>query len=86
VGRIFLGERSVNMEMVRDGFAWRYVQYDKPGEFTAAEVDAREHRRACGSIRIRCRLGNGGAKAANAEEPVKLRSNDPRQCPQLVEL
>ncbi len=28
-----------------DGFAWRYVQYDKPGEFTAAETDAREHRR-----------------------------------------
>jgi micrococcal nuclease len=23
VGRIFLGERFVNMEMVRDGFAWR---------------------------------------------------------------
>jgi len=31
--------------MVRDGSAWRYVQYDKPGEFTAAESDAREHRR-----------------------------------------
>jgi endonuclease YncB( thermonuclease family) len=45
VGRIFLGDRFVNMEMVRDGFAWRYVQYDKPGEFTAAEIDAREHRR-----------------------------------------
>lgn len=45
VGRIFLGERFVNMELVRDGFAWRYVQYDKPGEFTAAEDEAREHRR-----------------------------------------
>jgi endonuclease YncB( thermonuclease family) len=45
VGRIFLGDRFVNMEMVHDGFAWRYVQYDKPGEFTAAEVDARDHRR-----------------------------------------
>src|SRR5580692_7249710 len=45
VGRIFLGERFVNLEMVRDGFAWRYVTYDKPGEFTAAEADAREHRR-----------------------------------------
>jgi len=45
VGRVFLGERFVNMEMVRDGFAWRYVTYDKPGEFTAAEADAREHRR-----------------------------------------
>jgi endonuclease YncB( thermonuclease family) len=45
VGRIFFGDRFVNMEMVRDGFAWRYVTYDKPGEFTAAEADAREHRR-----------------------------------------
>jgi micrococcal nuclease len=45
VGRIYLGERFINMEMVRDGFAWRYVQYDKPGEFAAVEADAREHRR-----------------------------------------
>jgi endonuclease YncB( thermonuclease family) len=45
VGRIYLGERFVNMEMVRDGFAWRYVQYDKPGEFTAAEANARHNRR-----------------------------------------
>jgi endonuclease YncB( thermonuclease family) len=41
----YLGDRFVNMEMVRDGFAWRYPQYDKPGEFTAAEAGAREHRR-----------------------------------------
>jgi endonuclease YncB( thermonuclease family) len=24
VGRIYLGERFINAEMVRDGFAWRY--------------------------------------------------------------
>jgi micrococcal nuclease len=45
VGRIYLGERFINAEMVRDGFAWRYVTYDKPGEFTAGENDAREHHR-----------------------------------------
>lgn len=45
VGRIYLGERFINIEMVRDGFAWRYVQYDKQGEVTAAEADAREHQR-----------------------------------------
>jgi micrococcal nuclease len=45
VGRTYLSERFINMEMVRDGLAWRYVQYDKPGEFAAAEADAREHRR-----------------------------------------
>lgn len=40
-----VGDRFINMEMVSDGFAWRYVQYDKPGEFTEAENDARDHRR-----------------------------------------
>jgi endonuclease YncB( thermonuclease family) len=45
VGRIYLGERFINLEMVADGLAWRYVTYDKPGEFTTAEADAREHRR-----------------------------------------
>jgi micrococcal nuclease len=45
VGRIFLADRFVNMEMLRDVFAWRYLQYDQPGEFSAAEDDAREHRR-----------------------------------------
>ena|SRR5580692_9081798 len=41
----YFGDRFINMEMVSDGFAWRYPQYDKPGEFTAAEADAREHQR-----------------------------------------
>jgi|HubBroStandDraft_6_1064221.scaffolds.fasta_scaffold114800_2 micrococcal nuclease len=31
--------------MVRDGFAWRYVRYDEPGEFTAAEREARDGKR-----------------------------------------
>jgi micrococcal nuclease len=45
VGRIYLGSRFVNLEMVQDGFAWRYVQYDRAGEFAAAEADARAHHR-----------------------------------------
>jgi len=45
VGRIFLANRFINMEMVRDGFAWRYPQYDRGGEFSIAEGDARLHRR-----------------------------------------
>jgi endonuclease YncB( thermonuclease family) len=36
---------SSNLEMVRDGLAWRYVRYDKAGEFTDAEREAREKRR-----------------------------------------
>ena len=41
VGRINLGDRFVNAEMVRDGFAWRYGHYDKPGKFTVAEREAK---------------------------------------------
>jgi endonuclease YncB( thermonuclease family) len=40
VGRIYLGDRFINMEMVADGFAWRYVIYDKPGEFTTVSSKA----------------------------------------------
>jgi hypothetical protein len=29
VGRIYLGDRFINVEMVRDGFAGRYVMYDR---------------------------------------------------------
>jgi micrococcal nuclease len=48
------------MEMVRVGFAWRYETYDKPGEFTAAEADAREHRRGLWADRnpVRPRMDN----------------------------
>jgi endonuclease YncB( thermonuclease family) len=31
--------------MVRDGFARRYVRFDKAGEFTDTEREARERRR-----------------------------------------
>ncbi len=45
VGRIYLGERLVNREMVQDGFAWDYRAYDRAGEFGGVEADARRHRR-----------------------------------------
>jgi endonuclease YncB( thermonuclease family) len=28
MGHIYLGERFINMEMVSDGFAWRYTVYE----------------------------------------------------------
>jgi endonuclease YncB( thermonuclease family) len=52
VGRIFLGERFINLERVADGFAWRFVQYDKPGDFADAETDARYHRRGLWADRV----------------------------------
>jgi endonuclease YncB( thermonuclease family) len=37
--------RSVNLEMVKRGFAWAYVEYDPPAEYVAAESEARSARR-----------------------------------------
>ena len=45
VGRMYLGGRFINMELVRDGFAWRFIRFDLPGEFKAAEADARANKR-----------------------------------------
>lgn len=45
VGRVYCAGRFINADLVRAGFAWRYPQWDKAGEFTALEVDARRHHR-----------------------------------------
>jgi endonuclease YncB( thermonuclease family) len=45
VGRVFCAGHFVNADLVRAGFAWRYVQWDKTGEFAPLEADARRHRR-----------------------------------------
>ena len=62
VGRIYLGERFINAELVREGFAWRYPQYDKASEFTDAERKAllpRTH----GSPLPKCRSRSPDAKS-----------------------
>ncbi len=45
VGRVTIGGKLVNAEMVRSGLAWRYVTYDKRNEFGGLEDDARRQRR-----------------------------------------
>jgi micrococcal nuclease len=45
VGRVTIGGKLVNAEMVRSGLAWRYVTYDKRNEFGGLEEDARRDRR-----------------------------------------
>jgi endonuclease YncB( thermonuclease family) len=45
VGRIYLGNRFINLEQVRDGCAWRYAEFDRHHEFDRAEVEARRHHR-----------------------------------------
>ena len=37
--------RSINLELIRRGFAWAYVEYDPPAEYVAAEAEARAARR-----------------------------------------
>jgi endonuclease YncB( thermonuclease family) len=37
-------KRVTEKEMVREGFARRYVRYDKAAEFTDVECEAREKR------------------------------------------
>jgi endonuclease YncB( thermonuclease family) len=45
VGRIYLGDRFINLEQVRAGYAWRYAEFDRNHEFDRAEAEARRYRR-----------------------------------------
>lgn len=45
LGSVYLGERNINLEMVRDGFAWHFKQYSKSKELADTEVEARESHR-----------------------------------------
>jgi micrococcal nuclease len=45
VANVHVGGVYVNREQVAEGLAWRYVQYDKKGEFTEVEQAARRARK-----------------------------------------
>jgi micrococcal nuclease len=42
---MYVGDRHVNLEQVREGFGWHHTGHERIPEFTAAERDAREHHR-----------------------------------------
>ncbi|HYH68856.1 MAG TPA: thermonuclease family protein [Urbifossiella sp.] len=45
VGKVMQGGTDVNTALVRAGYAWRYATYDKKGEYTAAQDEAKVARR-----------------------------------------
>jgi endonuclease YncB( thermonuclease family) len=45
VANVHVGSTHVNRELVAKGLAWRYVQYDKKGEFTQVEQAAKAARK-----------------------------------------
>ena len=42
LGEVHLDDRNINLEMVKEGFAWHYVQYSKSQEYAKAEKEAKE--------------------------------------------
>jgi endonuclease YncB( thermonuclease family) len=44
IGKILCNGRDINLEMVKDGMAWHYKQYNKEAVFARAETDARAAR------------------------------------------
>jgi len=44
VGHVYLGDRDIDLEMVKAGMAWHYRQYSKSTELAAAEAEARKNR------------------------------------------
>jgi endonuclease YncB( thermonuclease family) len=42
IGRVYLGDRDISLEMVRDGWAWHYKRFSKEAALADAEQEARE--------------------------------------------
>ena len=45
LGTVWVDGRDINLQMVRDGFAWHYKRYDSSPAYAKAEADARAARR-----------------------------------------
>ena len=45
VGKVKQGDTDVNRELVAKGYAWRYSQFDKKGEYTAVQAEAKAAKR-----------------------------------------
>ena len=45
LGEVFLGETNINLQMVKDGYAWHYKYYDSTPAYAEAEKEARAAKR-----------------------------------------
>jgi endonuclease YncB( thermonuclease family) len=44
-GRVYVGDRHINVDQVREGYGWHHAEHENVREFAAAEREAREHHR-----------------------------------------
>lgn len=42
VGKVYLGHIEINLEMLQNGYAWHYKNYDNSEEYSQAEINARK--------------------------------------------
>ena len=77
LGNITIGQRWINYEMVAEGWAWHYKQYDKDKRFAEAEVKAKAARKGlwAGPNPVAPwdwrREKKGGKPAAKSKPPTK---------------
>jgi len=45
LGTVWLGSTDINLQMLRDGYAWHYKRFDSNPTYAAAEAEARQMRR-----------------------------------------
>ena len=45
LGTVWLGSTDINLQMLRDGYAWHYKRFDSNPTYAAAELEARQNRR-----------------------------------------
>jgi endonuclease YncB( thermonuclease family) len=73
VGRIYLGLRFINLEMVRDGIAWRFVRYDRRANSPTLSARPERNTADFGRTRSRSRRRSSGG-------PHRLGPESKRPC------
>ena len=42
VGKVYLDNEEINVDMLKNGYAWHYKKYDNSEEYSQAEINSRE--------------------------------------------